>query len=172
MVLKNGTRLAELQKYLRKSFQVSLNLREGRQISTACLRKEKFRKTLSVDEGTTVGEVRSFVSIFNLSIDLLSPHGEVLPISLQLKDASEYVNIRKEKGQFSRQLEVVESLLNSTAYDDADLLMKALEKAGRLIENDEQTAYFLKVLGKVENAKIPVTGSQIENLKSMLRITE
>ena len=172
MVLKNGTRIAGLAEYLRENFQVSLNLREGRQITTACLRKEKFRKYLTVGGDTTVGEVRSFVGIFNLSIDLVSPNGDTLPNFVQIKDASEYINTRKNKSQFTRHLEVIEALLYSTAYKDADLLIDALEKAGRLIEEGQDKSSFLKIVEKVEHANNLITGAQIQSLKTKLGISE
>ena len=146
MVLKDGTRIAVLAEYLRENFNVSLNLRECRQISTACLRKEKFKFHLTVGEDTTVGEVCSFVGIFNLSIDLVFPYGVSLPKFVQCKDASEYINTRKSRSQFTRQLKVAEALLDSTAYEDADILLDALEKSGRLIEGDQERATFFRIL--------------------------
>lgn len=172
MVLKDGTRIAVLAEYLRENFNVSLNLREGRQVSTACLRKEKFKKQLTVSGDTTVGEVCSFVGIFNLSIDLISPHGDTLPNSVKVKNASEYINTRKSRNQFTRQLEVVEALLDSTAYEDADIMLDALEKSGRLIEGDQERAIFFRILEKVEHANNPVTDAQLQSLKTKLGICE
>ena len=62
--------------------------------------------------------------------------------------------------------------MDSTACEDADLLLDALEKSGRLIEGDQERETFFRILEKVEHANNPVTYAQVQSLKSKLGICE